>query len=94
MEQAFTRASTAISQAQRIEDFHRADIEVFLSAKVHEFLDDFDTVKSYSLNRVNPTAGRSAGESVQEGMDELMDGFEVLSHFAGAIRSGEVHSWG
>lgn len=85
--------TAALESAQRIEDYQRADIEAILSARVREFLDDFDTVKAYSLNKAIPTEWDISGAVLKEGIDELLESFGGLGHYAGAIRSGAAHSW-
>lgn len=94
MTTAFTRASAAISQAKSIEDFNRADVEAILSLKLREFLEDFDTVKAYCLNKVNPDEDDRTGASLKSGIDAGFYGLDELNCYADAIRTGEVHSWG
>ena len=93
MMQAFAQANTAISQYKSLEDYQRADIEAILAVKVREFLEGFDTVKAYSLTKEFPDEGDRTGAHLKALMDEAVDGLDGISHYAGAIRSGEVHSW-
>ena len=84
---------TALESAQRTEDYQRADVEAILSAMVKGFLEDFDTVKAYCITKDNPKEEDRTGSTLKAGIDEVMESFWGLGHYAQAIRSGEVHSW-
>jgi hypothetical protein len=83
----------ALESAQHIEDYQRADVEAILAARVREFLEDFDTIKTYCITKVNPKEDDRTGTTLKAGIDEVLESFGGLAHYAGAIRSGEVHSW-
>ncbi|MEI7457567.1 MAG: hypothetical protein WCK93_12685 [Nitrosomonadales bacterium] len=89
-----TQAHTAaLESAQRTEDYQRADFEAILSALVKKSLEDFDTIKTYCITKANRKEEDRTGSDLKAGIDELLEGFVGLAHYAGAIRSGEVHNW-